>query len=141
MQHIPMSMFGKYSPPLQNNSRQYGGSYVKPNNNIFTLKAGDSFVVSIKETDEKNRPLRLIDYDISCQVRTIDGEFVCNLDVELANQITKPGEFVLRCNNTQDWDYYKRLYFDIQYYKDETTWSSPTMEILITNDITKNDVF
>ena len=37
MQHIPMSMFGKYSPTLQNNSRQYGGSYVKPNNNKVTF--------------------------------------------------------------------------------------------------------
>lgn len=140
MQHTPMSMFGKRPKHTFSNSPTYS-NYINANNNVFTLKAGDSFVLSIKETDEKNRPLRLIDYEIYSQVRTADGEFITCLDVELANQIVKPGEFILRCNNTQDWDYYKKLFFDIQFVKDDTTWTSPTMEILISKNITKNNVF
>lgn len=104
---------------------------------VIKHKQGDTFEVGATYSDSgTGAPINLTGYTIVSQVRDSAGVLIESLQVLIADQASKPGEFRLRSTTTGAWPA-RELLWDIEYRFTDTVISTETLRIAVQGDVSR----
>lgn len=103
----------------------------------ITLKVGDTLIADCTYRDANGVPVNLTTSGITIKsaVSFADGIGGAQLEVTLADQAVKPGEFRIRGDSHQ-WPAGQQLRWDVRYFRGQDSFASRTINIQMLERIT-----